>query len=137
MKKFRVWDADELCWRDGCKMSCDGVIESSWGKDKHNWVVQFSIGSTDKNGKEIFEGDILKDVVCYGNHKSELMAVVKFGNPIGKYKNGTINCGSVGFYLHIFGRFDGKEESQADGYISERDWVIIGNIFENPDLLKS
>ena len=75
-------------------------------------VGQFT-GLHDKNGKEIYEGDITDD--GYNN-----IGVVKYGN---------YNCscceGVYGWYV------DGGDIRSAECFLK-----VIGNIYENPELLK-
>ena len=85
-------------------------------------------GLTDKNGKRIFEGDIVKCTDTINDF--EFNAVVEFGNPNGEY--------NWGYQL----KFISGEESNFDILC----WVdmeetgayieIIGNIHDNPELLK-
>ena len=91
-------------------------------------VGQFT-GLTDKNGKKIFEGDIvhLTDV----RYDNEWKAVVVFGNPYGEYSWGWN-------FLYI-----GEKPKVATDILlwAEMDDVevyceIIGNIYDNPELLK-
>ena len=71
-------------------------------------------GLKDSNGKEIYEGDIIKDESGFpfsGNH------VVRWDNRYSHYQ-----CDSTG-----------------DGYLIINDFtkpVIIGNIWDNPELLE-
>ena len=71
-------------------------------------VGQFT-GVTDKNGKEIYEGDIVKDT-------EGRIEQVKYEPEYGA----------------IFMPFDNSEWCFTDGEYCE----VIGNIYENPDLLK-
>ena len=90
-------------------------------------VGQFT-GLTDKNGKRIFEGDIVKCTDTINDF--EFNAVVEFGNPNGEY--------NWGYQL----KFISGEESNFDILC----WVdmketgayieIIGNIHDNPELLE-
>ena len=85
-------------------------------------------GLTDKNGKRIFEGDIVKCTDTINDF--EFNAVVEFGNPNGEY--------NWGYQL----KFISGEESNFDILC----WVdmeetgayieVIGNIHDNPELLE-
>lgn len=84
--------------------------------DGKNWVFTETVGQFtglyDKNGKEIYEGDIIGFYNDMDNLK--LAGVVKFGD--GAFY---INCGWDGGYR-----------------LMDYDVEIIGNIHDNPDLMK-
>ena len=85
-------------------------------------------GLTDKNGKKIFEGDIVKLTDDYNDF--EWKAVVVFGNPGGAY------CWGWNF-LPIDGYKGTTDilmwvEMEATGAYCE----VIGNIYDNPELMK-
>jgi uncharacterized phage protein (TIGR01671 family) len=75
-------------------------------------LMQFT-GLKDKNGKEIYEGDI----VLYGNDTDPNPVI--FDNQMFCVPVGT---GVHKTHLHIMG--------------GENKWEVIGNIYENPKLLK-
>ena len=86
------------------------------------------IGLTDKNGTKIFEGDIVK--------ADDYIFVVKFGK-CGGVAN-VENYGYVGFYLEAF-----SESTRLSAKYGLRDDIcyftdieVIGNIHDNPELLK-
>ena len=118
---------DLVQWSDGVQIfDYDGV-----GKVKNN-VIPETIGQytglTDKNGKRIFEGDIVKITdrnVCF-----ETMAVIEFGNPNGLYNWGwqLKPLENKPFAIEILHWVD-MEDSGA--FIE-----VIGNIHDNPELLK-
>ena len=89
-------------------------------------VGQYS-GLTDKNGKKIFEGDI---VYYTQPDDSKAYGLVKFGEYGG---GGTCH---VGFYINWFGRYDtGWLRNDIGFWAKYREIEIIGNIHDNPDLL--
>lgn len=106
-------------------------------------LMQYT-GLKDKNGKEIYEGDILQY-----NKPDGIYCEVK----IGFYNNnerGAMNASGVGVYLHNIchrtkqekkeGFVDIDNISDLRGFNLEA-WCnnvdIIGNIYENPELIKN
>jgi len=108
------------------------------GRDTQH-LMQFT-GLFDKNRKEIYEGDILKESFPPGDHITRLFpqgyryCVVRFG----EYDNGKDFEDSVygnGWYLDCIGTV--VEEFMDRSEYSPRKIEVIGNIFENPELLKN
>ena len=109
--------------------------DGTWLCDESNDVVKVIpetvgqyTGLTDKNGRRIFEGDIVKLTDDYNDF--EWKAVVVFGNPGGAY------CWGWNF-LPIDGYKGTTDilmwvEMEATGAYCE----VIGNIYDNPELMK-
>ena len=96
-------------------------------------VGQFT-GLTDKNGKKIFEGDLLNGFQ-YPFYRSESDEHNYFAEVIWF----TGNC-AFGLYTHKHptAKVKGISAGNAD-FIEEfdsDDWEVIGNIHDNPELLK-
>ena len=120
--KFRAWHNNakkymsELClYLDtgelGDVSECFHNLEN-----KEDYVLEQFTGLTDKNGKEIYEGDIIKAI--YPNaqfaNEAEQITVVKWA-----YDRWAFNNKTAGFY-----------------FSSLLYPEVIGNIHENPELLK-
>lgn len=115
---FRAWDTYNEAWADEyLAIAEDGhVIEikddgtTEYWKDR--FIIEFGTGLKDKNGEEICEGDIIR---CHGNDR--------FIAPVIRHDNSGGFC-----WVSCY-----KEEC----FIPESDEVeVIGNIHENPELLK-
>ena len=123
--KFRVWDIERECYLDETELAGitpDGKYilyieeeEISRLEIDENYVVEFDTGLKDKNGKEIYEGDIVEYTTCYYGNEKRHRKVVEwkewdsddFGEP------------------HNIGYRDLSEYME-----------VIGNIHENADLLE-
>lgn len=137
--KFRAWDSENKYFVDpvfyfiefdgsawfnlgGATEGKDNLIDQS---DKLK-VMQYT-GLKDKNGVEIYEGDILKD-------DSSSVLEVKFGElPLDK--SGDCVCTFQSFYVKDYGSL-GYAPCYECRNIGE--WMeIIGNIHENPELINT
>ena len=107
-------------------------------------------GMKDKNGKRIFEGDILKqkttkEFAKFNSFKWELCGIVTFGNY--DYNQGEAGYCSVGWYIaplksiaiypkdYLVGDIQ-PGLNQEDILRSIYPMEVIGNIHDNPDLLE-
>lgn len=122
--KFRVWDKERECYLDETELAGitpDGKYilyieeeEISKLEVEGNYIIEQYTGLKDKNGKEIFENDIVA--------------------PNGEWEEieGT-DCSVISFENGCFRVGDGCE-NEAGSYLS--DWRVIGNVHQNDDLLE-
>lgn len=126
--KFRAWDIlrKEMnykvmvgnCDTDDENWTCPII----WIEAKKDWLhfddydsIMQSTGLFDKNGKEVFVGDIIK---CTRGCLHEVYIEKEYG--------GTYIGGMPAIYL----------KGLREGYAWTEDEEIIGNIYENPELLE-
>ena len=124
--KYRAWDISEQCWINISKMvfgeegelwylqsydENENEIDLPYFENETNWILMQCAGLKDKNGVDVYEGDIVTYRSVYKWNDKIKKGVVKFsngmfnpGNVIGWGKNGTCE--------------------------------VIGNIYENPELLE-
>ncbi len=121
--KFRVWDKDMKCWwcEDSQYLQMDGkkIHPAPWSTlsadlPDERIIVQQYTGLKDKNGKMIFEGDILRQNDLRFEIRFESFQWVAVCPYYNKYHHPRIEH----FRLCVSGE-------------------VVGNIMENPELLKA
>ena len=128
--KFRAWDSyyERFIYESGAggQVEIDNILNLSEVATEMNWCVEQFTGLVDKNCKEIYEGDILKivekDTDDFGPDEI-FVCEVCFGG--GEYPSSftTKNSHFYKGFAILDSRFNGDKE-------------VIGNIYENPELLK-
>lgn len=123
--KFRVWDKRRNKFIESPEptpmLQANGLL--AYFKDAeymNNYVIQFCTGLKDKNGKLIYEGDILQDIA---RHDKPLY-IVKW------------NKSQAQFYIEMIN--PKKYELYAEWHMGRHDldYEVIGNIYENKELLE-
>jgi len=120
--KFRHWNTIH---KDMNYKGCMGTVGNTIVQDEHNIVMQFT-GVKDMNGKDIYENDILKDADGVIWEVKYLMAGF------------SMYCTSD----QLFNKACSKENTEEEQIALDIGawWAgteIIGNSYENPELLKS
>lgn len=113
--KFRAWDIGE---KEMVSNLFERAIVNRQGNLIAQSVMQFT-GLHDKNEKEIYEGDVVSSYTCKGG-------VVCFG----EYSAGGQDyyaSPAYGFYVR---RSESVDDTETLGTCK-----VIGNIYENPELL--
>lgn len=128
--KFRAWDKEAkemrevamLRWEDG-RMS---RIAGYWKGTRNNgWtdydpadgkyeLMQFT-GLKSKSGIDIYEGDVVK----HEQWNNDIMAVVKWKDDMAKFE------------LY----WTENEQPSLTSRLANKEYEVIGNIYENPELL--
>ncbi len=134
--KFRAWIKTENCFADYIESIrfyineidlCWGGICESDCFDFKDVILMKSTGLKDKDGQEIFEGDIVKRD---GVKRPE---IVRFGE--------WIDVDSLGYKEQYIGfYFESEHEGQEWLHSVQPQfnhlYKVIGNIYENPELLE-
>lgn len=116
--KFRAWDEDTKTMFEPPEIThwrLDEAFGMTTNRKTKGWIFLQFTGLLDKNGKEIYEGDVLQDVN---------VPTWKYQVLWGKY--GWIMQMSTGRQTHMM-RYHEDQKYEYE---------IIGNIYENPELLK-
>ena len=122
--KFRIWDkesetmvyqednGENYAWQIGTdSIWVDRLYEEN---DSTQQVLMQSTGLKDKNGVEIFEGDVLTSNV----QPCKMVNPIKDGYGVVRFENGMFKLGAISLVT----------------FISKME--VIGNIYENPELLE-
>jgi len=122
--KFRAWDKNGdgmfyniqngISFEDGSQYDFSSFLEKQ-NDDIHDWIVMQYTGLKDKNGKSIYEGDVIK------NKEKEISEIVF--KEAGYWEKLKL---SDGRYIHL-------RLNRVESRVNEIE--VIGNIYENPELI--
>lgn len=147
MQKFRIWDGKTMHYPEGdpdVYLSMTGKVyilglvtlydhEASIDPscdtafiEIQNAIVMPCVGLKDCNDKEIYEGDLISLETADDN----FIGVIKFGD----YNNGDLTF-HLGYYVDFVKTLASRCFRRDLGFWS-KETKVIGNIHENPELLK-
>ena len=110
--KFRIFNKRRKKMIYDTEMAMRNMIDNDFvSEDEHRYLMQYT-GLKDKNGREIYEGDIIR---IYNDEIDEEDSWI----------------GEVSY--HIGGFFSGDEDLLGNVHFRAK---VIGNIYENPELLE-
>ena len=127
--KFRVWDHEEECFNEDSSFWIyqSGEVDHDYKDRDREITVQQYTGLKDKKKREIYEGDILK-ISNDGKFVPDLIDET--------WKEGEEFV--VKIVRSKMGEYYGKNTKTSwYSLLDYENWEIIGNIFENPELLKN
>lgn len=126
MIKFRAWDKEKKIMDivDGIKFDEDEVWEISFPgdcwRDASNYELMQYTGLHDKNGKQIFEGDVIRILHPWKNRTH-----------VGEVFKDNYMFNIKGFFITHFD-FPNQAFSEGTGFME-----VIGNIHEHPHLVNT
>lgn len=124
--KFRIWSEEDKQYRTDCKLrylftSPTGLPSTVYNDEGDRFDIEQYTGLKDKNGKEIYEGDIVRNTEEVAPNKSSTYKIY-YDQSHAMYGmlpvDGKIGIGN--FY----------------GYTMRHQFEVIGNIHENSELLE-
>ena len=118
--KFRAWFDSEMY---DMPIICDGDLYLDYsdllnGDMCNSAIIMQSTGLLDKNGKEIFENDIVE--LEHKDTGQIVRGIVKYDT-------------ELGFWGMTDVRFN---DLTAIGYLANKRITVLGNIYENPELVE-
>ena len=142
--KFRVWDLNNLEWGNADCLECGNqgsLMYYGHTPNRDKFTLQQFTGLKDKNGKDIYEGDVLFE---YEDNRQKILLesdIYEVRDDLPKLvdKDVVINSGYIfysppEFKLRYFSKKISGVVSSSLYY--NYNYEIVGNIFENPEYLK-
>lgn len=118
---YGIWEKRYILW--GMTNDIPNMIEVD-----QSTICQCT-GLKDKNGKMIWENDIVKDLF------SDACAQIKYGSYQSCFDS--TKTEHVGFYVDWSGKYTKRYRKDLGYWINMVDAEVIGNIFDNKELLES
>lgn len=115
--KFRIWDKKERCFHIS-----NNPYPGENLKTKDRFIVTEFTGLKDKNGREIFEGDI----ISINDEKSSIKLPVKFGRY--SFEKFIGECGEITDAIQLYGFYVENEYLYIQ--MLKENVIITGNIFD-------
>ena len=145
--KFRAWDNENSCYFEPTYEAYKGNVKdlnigmggglfmrtltSSTHCDSvfpDRFIIEQFTGLQDKNGRYIYEGDIIKTQIL----EKECIGIIQYADKWGCFYLGVKNQYGCGAALDSVHQWYYSEDEDSNECIAE----VIGNIHENPKLLK-
>lgn len=112
-KTHKEWINYGFCLRFDANGNCEVLNAFAQPFPDRKVIPVFWVGLTDKHGKDIYQGDIVKSYRPWDDWGDTLQVV--------KYEHGTWN------YSYDLYEYAAKPEE---------DWEVVGNVYESPELLE-
>lgn len=114
--KFKAWHDDEKVMIENEEQGFEGGVFKWFDEGQAVTILQYT-GMEDSNGKEIYEGDIVKQVHAVPEEEVTSFCSVEFND---------------GMFIVHDEKFSEWDPLKDNAYSCE----VVGNIYENPELIK-
>lgn len=145
MIKFRAWDKRHRYKEAHCMIDWAEILNNAdevFNDNEFYELMQYT-GLTDRHGKEIYDNDVFKLVDRYDNEhhfKVEFENFSYIGTLIKSESSPvfTVVQYAFGEYDHVDYEIHGESEllSVIEQFLESGTIEVIGNLYENPELLK-